>query len=285
MLNSLDFFKECEIETSLFDIGFAKTDIEWNILKKYFNNNINITGNYQIPKIIHFIWLGSDIPKWYQQNIEDWKNKTGFDIQIWDDKKSNSFMQDKHTSKEYFSCENYGMKSDILRYEILYVYGGLYVDTDFLCINSKIFQHLHENYNFYSGICLERCVQFNNGLVASCAGHDIIYNTILSIPNRLNDYEDISCKYTKILFQTGPWALSDAITTYLFLDCQKSDKDQGIIPLPSKMFHPFPAAKRHDNVSPSDIKLYFSEYTAACHLWHTSWQGQTQGFTGNINEF
>jgi Glycosyltransferase sugar-binding region containing DXD motif len=38
-------------------------------------------------------------------------------------------------NKEAFlSAYNYGMKSDILRYEILHSYGGVYIDTDYECV-------------------------------------------------------------------------------------------------------------------------------------------------------
>lgn len=287
MFDDLDFFTECEVSTSLFDKNFAETNIEWNIINKYFKNNKSGSGCYSIPKTIHFIWLGNEISDWYKANIKNWQDKLGpgFHIELWKDEQSNKFMKDKSTWEEYNNCQNYGMKSDILRYEILNQYGGLYIDIDFLCINPDVFHYLHENYNFYSGICLEKNVQFNNGLVASAPGHSVIKNTITSIPHRLNNYEYIDCKYTKILFQTGPWALSDAIITYLYLDINNDNKNRGIIPLPSKMFHPFPAAKRHDITKSEEIKSYFSQCTAACHLWHTSWQGQTRGFLGNINEF
>ena len=38
-------------------------------------------------------------------------------------------------NKEAFlSAYNYGMKSDILRYEILHSFGGVYIDTDYECV-------------------------------------------------------------------------------------------------------------------------------------------------------
>ena len=33
-------------------------------------------------------------------------------------------------------ADNYGMKSDILRYEILYREGGIYIDIDYECLQS-----------------------------------------------------------------------------------------------------------------------------------------------------
>lgn len=34
----------------------------------------------------------------------------------------------------YSSAKNWGMKSDILRYEILQKFGGVYIDTDYECL-------------------------------------------------------------------------------------------------------------------------------------------------------
>ena len=38
--------------------------------------------------------------------------------------------------KAFLSAHNYGMKSDILRYEILHTYGGVYIDTDYECVRN-----------------------------------------------------------------------------------------------------------------------------------------------------
>lgn len=41
------------------------------------------------------------------------------------------------------------MKADILRYELLYFFGGIYIDTDFLCI--KNIDKLLNNYDGITG--------------------------------------------------------------------------------------------------------------------------------------
>ena len=38
--------------------------------------------------------------------------------------------------KAYSSAKNWGMKSDILRYEILQKFGGVYIDTDYECLQN-----------------------------------------------------------------------------------------------------------------------------------------------------
>ena len=48
----------------------------------------------------------------------------------------------------YRACKSYGAKSDIARYEILYRYGGLYVDCDFECLQP--FDIFHHSCEFYA---------------------------------------------------------------------------------------------------------------------------------------
>ena len=91
-------------------------------------------GKNLIPKRIHHIWLGQkDLPPYFKIFKETWKkNNPDYEFFFWDDEeceKLNLF------NKELFdSINNPGSKSDILRYEILYTYGGIYIDTDFECI-------------------------------------------------------------------------------------------------------------------------------------------------------
>lgn len=42
-------------------------------------------------------------------------------------------------------------------------HGGLYVDTDFLCLAS--FEDLHRRYDFYTGVSNTGTFELNNGLV------------------------------------------------------------------------------------------------------------------------
>ena len=53
----------------------------------------------------------------------------------------------------YESTDNIGFKSDIARYEILYKYGGIYIDTDFECLKKIPDKFLH--FDFIS------CIGFN----------------------------------------------------------------------------------------------------------------------------
>lgn len=90
-----------------------------------------------IPKIIHQIWLGPKSPPWnlmntWRQNHPDWA------YYLWRDSNRPILTAEKQFNR----ITSYTMKSDILRYELMFKYGGMYVDCDVLCL--KPFDHLLE---------------------------------------------------------------------------------------------------------------------------------------------
>lgn len=106
----------------------------------------------QYPPVIHFIWCGSEVPSYYLKNIVDAK-KLFYDheVIIWTDQKkaqetgenirwinifdslSNDFwmgLKDPFILQFMKIVPNYGEASDILRFLLLYHFGGMYFDTD-----------------------------------------------------------------------------------------------------------------------------------------------------------
>lgn len=120
---------------------------------------------YKIPKIIHMIWLGSKpLPLETIDNLKTWKKyHQNWTIKFWTDSAECPPLLDgveKHLVSEisldhldsfFNQAQNMGEKSMLLRYEILFQEGGLYVDHDAKCYQS--FDKLHRSYDFYS--CLE----------------------------------------------------------------------------------------------------------------------------------
>lgn len=81
-----------------------------------------------IPKVFHRIWLDEPIPeefevywKGFQEVHPDWEFRT------WDDSEALHFLRCR---AEFEAAKTWAGKSDILRYELLRVFGGVYVDTD-----------------------------------------------------------------------------------------------------------------------------------------------------------
>ena len=52
---------------------------------------------------------------------------------MWTDEKIANDLNITHQDI-FDNCKSYSEKSDVLRFEILYQYGGLYIDTDFECL-------------------------------------------------------------------------------------------------------------------------------------------------------
>ena len=99
-----------------------------------------------IPKIIHLIWLGGKLPEKFI-HLKNEIKKINFDYQIieWSD---NNIDFELINKKLFDESTNVGAKSDILRFEILYKFGGIYMDYDFLQI--KKFDDLLNN-DFFAG--------------------------------------------------------------------------------------------------------------------------------------
>ena len=84
----------------------------------------------KIPKIVHQIWLGSSLPIKFRELRERWIRIMGQEWKfiLWDEVSIEIFGL--KNIEAYESAGNYGEKSDIARYEILYRMGGVYLDTD-----------------------------------------------------------------------------------------------------------------------------------------------------------
>lgn len=115
-------------------------DIYWSyeILSKEIPRHVNDSlpaslrcyHTQRIPKIIHYAWFGgSSIPNRHQKYIEGWKefcpeweficwNEHNYDIT------RNHYMHQAYLSKKW------GFVPDYLRKDVIYRYGGIYLDTD-----------------------------------------------------------------------------------------------------------------------------------------------------------
>ncbi len=114
----------------------------------------------RIPKVIHFIWLGpKPFPTGSARNIHSWMKKhPAWVFKFWTDSDrgipvegmQRCSIQDlsfTHLGGLLEKTTNFGEQSDILRYEILFQEGGVYVDHDVECMAS--FDSLHEGVDFY----------------------------------------------------------------------------------------------------------------------------------------
>jgi len=229
--------------------------IHWYILKtlyerNFVNNPPTEVLAHNIPHIIHQIWLGGNIPEQYKKYAETWKkHHPGWQYKLWtDDDVKNIFL-----SKEdlFHSATNLGMKSDILRYEILKQYGGIYIDTDFECLR-PLDPLMH--FNFFTGVGYDTEPQLYNGLIATIPNHPIITRTLeLCGPIYTGN------KGSVILNTTG----ANIFTKAFF----QSLGSKGIVAFPTPYFYPYP-----NNIRGKGNPLeHIYDVSYAIHHWAVSW--------------
>jgi len=102
-----------------------------------------------IPSLIHLIWIGSPLPSRYlggplsfaefnpDHTVQLWVDQTPLNIEEKHNLKILNINQEEWINEDLLEeCTNYAMKSDILRLEIVYRYGGIYVDVDATALRS-----------------------------------------------------------------------------------------------------------------------------------------------------
>ena len=168
------------------NLHFFKTIYESNI--SYLGLKSNLLS---IPKVVHFIWIGvKPFPRDSIENVRSWIAKhPNWIFKFWTDRPRalpHPQMQEVRIQdlrftvleKYYRQSDNYGEQSDLLRYEILFQEGGVYVDHDVKCLRS--FEELNKAYNFYCGMELPRKTSLSssvlptNSIIGSSAGHPIL---------------------------------------------------------------------------------------------------------------
>ena len=233
------------------------------LFEKIYNVNnyekTTVTHEARIPKIIHQIWIGSKVPKKYHLLMETWKKKhPDWTFKLWTDEDINNFPF--INKKAFDDAKNYGLKSDIWRIEILFYYGGLYVDTDFECI--KPFDILHHSHDFYVGLI---CDVIPNGIIGSIPKHPILQKCIKTLKNaKINEKSNP-------MEVSGPYFFTKIILNYL-----QTNSDNGLCIYPNSFFFPFPATLRQNywkgKISRKELESFFKKESFAVHLWATSWQ-------------
>ena len=95
-----------------------------------------------IPKILHQLWIGpKPRPSKFMQT---WKDKhPEFEYIMWNEEEIKKRGLNLQCQNRINEIEEINGKADIIRWEILYHYGGLFVDADSICIEP--FDELIEN--------------------------------------------------------------------------------------------------------------------------------------------
>ena len=244
-------------QKSIFWLGVSGKKVleEFTQHYKVASTKVKALHREKIPKILHQIWLGSPLPDKYKkwQHIlqvmhPDWEYK------LWTDKDIEQLKL--VNTAHYKASRNYGERSDIARYEILYKYGGVYIDIDIEFV--RPLTYLHERYDFYAAFeplwsHTYTCLSIGNALIASVPGHPVLAECIQQITQSVLPVKTLN-EQLRIVAQTGPILFTRACYKH-----RATIKKSGII-LPSELFYPLDSKK-----------VTFEPSRFCLHHWTHSW--------------
>ena len=240
-----------------------------------------------IPLIIHHIWLGSTLPAHYAKLRESWREyHPEWIFVFWTDTPANyeqgvpvsatdleywiscaaagqQFVVDVATLSSqnksfYEATRNYGERADILRYEILYRFGGLYVDTDCECF--KPFDLLHHCYDFYAGLqpLDTGYLQMGIGILGVAPHHPVMAQCV----EKIKDTHDEK----QIVLRTGPIFFTK---NFLAVLAQGQTTLRDIV-FPPTFFYPCGYTQQSAN-----SQEWLCPESFSAHYWEGSWLKKT----------
>ncbi len=207
-----------------------------------------------IPKVIHQIHIGSKtIDDQTQKWMNSWKYyNPNWTTILWDDNKIQSLYL---VNKDQLDrCKNLSEKSDILRFEILYQFGGLYIDTDFECL--KNIDTLFDTFSKDPIMFLEAPDAIGSAFLAASIHNDSVKKLVDNIADREKKYatEASNIKYGPVY-----------ITETLGLDSAIPDG----VGCEQKTVYPYTWWEKHrreENFRETHPEAY------AVHHWNGSWK-------------
>lgn len=117
----------------------------------------------EIPKVMHFIWLGSkSLSSSSIKNVKNWIDKhPGWRIKFWTDQglvapddrmevRSLDLFPLDELAEVYQRSDHYAERSQVLRYAILLNEGGVYIDHDTVCLQP--IDSLQDTHDFFCGM-------------------------------------------------------------------------------------------------------------------------------------
>lgn len=244
--NNFDYL----LNINLIDKSYIKNiwyELNNNNLEQY-SNILQDSENKSIQNIIHFIWIGNNkIPDTYIEYIESWiKKHSNYKFCFWNDENIPILINQKY----YDDAKTYAMKADILRYELLYFFGGIYVDTDFLCI--KNIDKIISKYDGFSGYESSKYIAI--GLMGFKKYDNILFNIIKNIPYN-------------IIFNTNNKSIPELTGPIYFTKMWNKYKNDNHHSFSQNYFYSYTFEDK-DN----QRKYIINNDTYAIHTWGYSWK-------------
>jgi mannosyltransferase OCH1-like enzyme len=181
-----------------------------------------------VPKILHQIWLGDQpLPEEFAGYRETWlRQHPSWEHRLWTEE---NLPGDLRRPEVYERLRMPAERSDILRLELLWRHGGVYVDTDFECL--RPLDPFVDGLDFVTAP-LKPNGWVNNAFIGSVPGHSILDRALNELRPRefhgydkhgtgprfldtlLQDYPEATRLPAELFYQTSPGQLADAVAVH-----------------------------------------------------------------------
>ena len=181
-----------------------------NLYLHYFKEVKESNKWAKIPKTLHYIWLGpKEFPIESISYVNSWMQRhPKWTVKFWTDdpdrplphsgmeKHLISELSLSHLGSYVERTDNFGEKSDLLRYEILFQEGGIYVDHDIECFHC--FDALASSVDFFAGLEPPHLNEGIDGRIFPCnaifgakPAHPVLAKTIDYVKKRWDKVDQV----------------------------------------------------------------------------------------------
>ena len=200
---------------------FLKMNLRHRFSTTYNKDDKCTDCRYHIPKIIHQLWNDKFVPRPVVPYIKTWIDKhPEWNYRFWTKKSQERFLRERYP--EYLSIyEDYQLdieKSDMIRFLILYEFGGVYADLDMEVVKplDDIIKGkpclMAASTKEVAAIFLETNETYitNNALIACRSGHPLLKLV-------LNSFHKGKTSKTgqDVMISTGPLFLDSVVKNYI----------------------------------------------------------------------
>jgi mannosyltransferase OCH1-like enzyme len=208
-----------------------------------------------IPHNLHRIWVAGSgpMPAEYEEYGKTWRDlNPGWDYYEW-----HSFPYWGTNPKQFADAETFSEQSDVLRYEVINHFGGVYIDTDFeafVPISDLIDTSPHD-FIACPEYTTNNYVHYAAGFFAASPFHPLLEQIIRDMPASIEANDTPATR-------AGP--------TYLQSILHKHEGEFAVVP--AELFYPYHGGEVWDHSQhPNAI---------AAHHWAASWRKPNRSLYG-----
>lgn len=196
-----------------------------------------------IPKIIHQTWKDKNIPLEWQQGPIEWKkHHPDYEYRFWTDQDIRNHMLNYHPEfLSLFDSYPYNIqRADMIRYFILYDFGGIYCDLDNYPLENLDKYLIQGTDTYISESTLVSGVTSNN-IIISKRGAKIWLKVHENLRKQIPWYA--FGKHLTVFYSTGPF----------LIDKTFKDNNENFTLLKKEKFNPYSVYDDYDIIKPNIV--------------------------------